>query len=108
MTVVTDSSNVLLIDTTGKIIRLSPTEIRTMGRQAQGVRLIRLNEDQRLSAVVSLKNQQLIMKKMQTHQKRLRIRRSKLLGLKIRILFSLGKRNRMMYHLRILAKRMIA
>ncbi len=53
LTVVTDSSNVLLIDTTGKIIRLSPTEIRTMGRQAQGVRLIRLNEDQRLSAVVS-------------------------------------------------------
>ena len=53
LAVVTDTSNVLLIDTTGKIIRLSPTEIRTMGRQAQGVRLIRLNEDQRLSAVVS-------------------------------------------------------
>ena len=53
LTVVNDNSNVLLIDTTGKIIRLSPTEIRTMGRQAKGVRFIRLNEDQRLSAVVS-------------------------------------------------------
>lgn len=53
LTVVSDIANVLLIDTTGKIIRLSPTEIRTMGRQAKGVRLIRLNDDQTLSAVVS-------------------------------------------------------
>ena len=50
---VTDKSTVLLIDEAGKIIRLSPTEIRTMGRQAKGVRLIRLEEDQRLAAVVA-------------------------------------------------------
>ncbi len=50
---VSDMSNILLIDTAGKIIRLSPTEIRTMGRQAKGVRLIRLDKDQILSTVVS-------------------------------------------------------
>jgi DNA gyrase subunit A len=53
LTVVDDHSHVLLIDTAGKIIRLSPTEIRTMGRQAQGVRLIRLDEGQQLASVVS-------------------------------------------------------
>ncbi|MEX0671899.1 MAG: DNA gyrase subunit A [Candidatus Babeliales bacterium] len=51
--IVTEESNILLIDTVGKIIRLSPKEIRTMGRQAKGVRLIRLDQDQRLSSVVA-------------------------------------------------------
>ena len=51
--VVDDESNVLLIDRAGKIIRLPSKEIRTMGRQAQGVRLIRLDEDQILAAVVA-------------------------------------------------------
>lgn len=46
---VTDTSAVLLMDAVGKIIRLSPTEIRTMGRQAKGVRLIRLDTQQELS-----------------------------------------------------------
>lgn len=53
LTVVDDTSHVLLIDAAGKIIRLSPTEIRTMGRQAQGVRLIRLDDGQRLTSVVA-------------------------------------------------------
>ncbi len=48
---VTDNSEVLLIDTNGKIIRLSPQEVRTMGRQAAGVRLVRLDETQTLLAV---------------------------------------------------------
>jgi len=50
---VTDTSTVLLIDRAGKIIRLSPTEVRTMHRQAQGVRLIKLDEEQVLSKVVA-------------------------------------------------------
>ncbi|MCK4264856.1 DNA gyrase subunit A [Candidatus Babeliales bacterium] len=50
---VSDKSSLLLIDTNGKIIRLAPTEIRTMGRQAKGVRLIRLDKEQRLSTVVA-------------------------------------------------------
>jgi DNA gyrase subunit A len=48
-----DNSEILLIDTFGKIIRISPKEVRTMGRQAQGVRLIRLDADQELSSVVA-------------------------------------------------------
>lgn len=50
---VNDSSHVLLIDINGKIIRLSPQEIRTMGRQAKGVRLVRLDATQTLAAVVA-------------------------------------------------------
>jgi DNA gyrase subunit A len=50
---VNDKSNVLLIDQAGKIIRLSSTEVRTMGRQAKGVRLIRLDEGQKLAAIVA-------------------------------------------------------
>ena len=53
LAVVDDTANILMIDTVGKIIRLSPSEIRTMGRQAKGVRLIRLDEKQRLATVVS-------------------------------------------------------
>ena len=51
LAIVDDNSHVLLIDIHGKVIRLSPKEIRTMGRQAKGVRLIRLEEDRRLAAI---------------------------------------------------------
>lgn len=52
--VVDDTSHVLLIDVAGKIIRLSSEEVRTMGRQAKGVRLIRLDKDQELAGVVAI------------------------------------------------------
>lgn len=48
-----NDSNILLIDYAGKIIRLPSDEIRTMGRQAKGVRLIRLDESQKLATMVS-------------------------------------------------------
>ncbi len=48
-----NDSNILLIDYAGKIIRLPSDEIRTMGRQAKGVRLIRLDEGQKLATMVS-------------------------------------------------------
>ena len=51
LAVVDDDSSILLVDTTGKIIRLAPKEIRTMGRHASGVRLIRLDKGQKLGAV---------------------------------------------------------
>ena len=51
-------SHILLIDTSGKIIRLSPQEVRTLGRQARGVRLIRLDEGQRLISVVAFNEQE--------------------------------------------------
>ncbi len=57
LAVVGENSNVLLIDTTGKMIRLSPSEIRTMGRQAKGVRLIKLDEEQRVSSVISFEEE---------------------------------------------------
>ena len=51
LSIVDDNSHILLIDTYGKIIRLSPKEVRTMGRQAQGVRLFRLDKDQVLAGI---------------------------------------------------------
>lgn len=50
-------SNILLIDEAGKMIRLSPTEIRTMGRQAKGVRLIKLDKGQQLAAMVAFEEE---------------------------------------------------
>ncbi len=50
---VSDSSNVLLIDSLGKIIRLPSQEIRTMGRGASGVRLIKLDDGQHLVGMVA-------------------------------------------------------
>jgi len=53
LAIVNENSHILLIDKAGKIIRLSPSEVRTMGRQAKGVRLVRLDKAQELSAVVA-------------------------------------------------------
>lgn len=50
---VSDESEILLIDSNGKVIRLAPHEVRTMGRQAKGVRLVRVDENQELSALVA-------------------------------------------------------
>jgi len=51
LVIVSEKSDILLIDAAGKIIRLPGSEIRTMGRQAQGVRLIRLDEGQYLISI---------------------------------------------------------
>jgi DNA gyrase subunit A len=53
---VSDDTDLLLIDENGKIIRISPQEIRTMGRQAQGVRLIRLSENQKVACIATLQS----------------------------------------------------
>ncbi|MDP3889466.1 MAG: DNA gyrase subunit A [bacterium] len=53
LVIVTEESNLLLIDEAGKIIRLPVSEVRTMGRQAKGVRLIRLDEGQKLATIAS-------------------------------------------------------
>jgi DNA gyrase subunit A len=57
LAVVAEESHLLLIDTNGKIIRLSPHEIRTMGRQAKGVRLVRVDEGLSLAAVVAFEEE---------------------------------------------------
>lgn len=53
LAIVHEDSNILLIDQAGKIIRLAAKDIRAMGRQAKGVRLIRLSVDQKLHNVVA-------------------------------------------------------
>lgn len=58
LVVVDDASNILLIDRSGKIIRLAAKEVRTMGRQAKGVRLIRLDEGQTLAAIIAANEHQ--------------------------------------------------
>lgn len=55
---VDEDSEILLIDKDGKIIRISPKEVRTMGRQAAGVRLIRLDAKQELSSIVAFAEMQ--------------------------------------------------
>lgn len=54
LTIVSDTADVLLIDHAGKIIRLPASEVRTMGRQAKGVRLIRLDDDQKLASIAAI------------------------------------------------------
>jgi DNA gyrase subunit A len=58
LTLVSENSNILLIDSNGKIIRISPKEVRTMGRQAKGVRLVRLDKDQEVSAITSFEEEE--------------------------------------------------
>ncbi len=58
LALVSEKSNILLIDKAGKIIRLSPKEIRAMGRQAKGVRLIRLDKDQKLASLVAFEEEE--------------------------------------------------
>lgn len=48
LVLVDDNMDILLIDQQGKIIRLSSSEVRTLGRQAKGVRLIKLDPNSKL------------------------------------------------------------
>lgn len=56
---VSDNSDVLLVDFAGKIIRLPSSEVRTMGRQAAGVRLIKLDEGQTLASIFAIEEDEL-------------------------------------------------
>lgn len=56
LVIVGPDSHILLIDDAGKIIHLLPTEVRTMGRQAKGVRLIRLDKDRTLASMVAFES----------------------------------------------------
>ena len=57
LAIVHEDSNILLIDQAGKIIRLSSNDVRAMGRQAKGVRLIRLDGDQKLHNLVAFEGE---------------------------------------------------
>ena len=58
LAIVYENSNILLIDKVGKIIRLASKEVRAMGRQAKGVRLIKLDKNQKLASVVAFEEEQ--------------------------------------------------
>ena len=57
LAIVHPDSNILLIDQAGKIIRLPASEVRTMGRQAKGVRLVRLDKGQQLASISSFREE---------------------------------------------------
>ncbi len=57
LVIVSEESHILLIDDIGKIIHLLPKEVRTMGRQAKGVRLIRLDGGRRLASIVAFEEE---------------------------------------------------
>ncbi len=57
LAIVYPDSNILLIDQAGKIIRLPASEVRTMGRQAKGVRLVRLDKGQKLASMFSFREE---------------------------------------------------
>ena len=48
---VVDNDDLMIINKSGISIRISVTELRVMGRATQGVRLIRLNEDDAISSI---------------------------------------------------------
>lgn len=51
---VTDSDDLMIITSKGLLIRQCVKELRVMGRNAQGVRVIRLNETDKISAVARI------------------------------------------------------
>jgi DNA gyrase subunit A len=54
--IVHTTTDILLIDHAGKIIRLPAGEVRTMGRQAKGVRLIKLDSGQQLASIAAFES----------------------------------------------------
>jgi DNA gyrase subunit A len=51
---VTDEDQIMLVTSGGKVIRLRVSEIRVIGRNTQGVRLIGLEEGERVVSVARL------------------------------------------------------
>lgn len=55
---VSDSDDLMVITESGKVIRMNCGGIRTMGRNTQGVRLMRLDDDGRIAAVTRVANEE--------------------------------------------------
>ncbi|MGB6546831.1 MAG: DNA gyrase C-terminal beta-propeller domain-containing protein, partial [Candidatus Acidiferrales bacterium] len=51
---VTEESDVMIITSVGKVIRVHANEIREAGRSTQGVRLLRLEEGDKIAAAAVL------------------------------------------------------
>ena len=52
---VIDTDDLMIINRSGIIIRLGISNLRVMGRATQGVRLIKLNENDEISSVATIK-----------------------------------------------------
>ena len=55
---VADDDELMIINRSGITIRIKVSELRIMGRATQGVRLIRLNEDDRISSIEKIQRMQ--------------------------------------------------
>lgn len=53
---VTDNDHLMIINKSGVAIRLAVDQLRVMGRATQGVRLIKLSEKDRISAIAKIEN----------------------------------------------------
>ncbi|MBT1701751.1 DNA gyrase subunit A [Chryseosolibacter indicus] len=53
---VVDEDDLMIINRSGITIRIKVSELRVMGRATQGVRLIKLNDDDRISSVEKIQN----------------------------------------------------
>jgi DNA gyrase subunit A len=51
---VVDTDQLMIINKSGITIRISVDELRVMGRATQGVKLIRLNEDDEISSIAKI------------------------------------------------------
>ncbi len=55
---VTDQDDLMVITESGKVIRMNCGDIRTMGRNTQGVRLIRLGQEGKIGAITRVVNEE--------------------------------------------------
>ena len=53
---VIDTDGLMIINRSGITIRMNVSDLRVMGRATQGVKLIRLNEDDEISSVAKVEN----------------------------------------------------
>ena len=51
---VTDDDNLMIITSTGKIIRIAVSKLSVIGRNTQGVRLINIEKDEKVVGVARL------------------------------------------------------
>lgn len=58
---VVDTDDLMIINKSGIIIRISMDQLRIMGRATQGVRLIRLNEDDSISSVEKISREEIVI-----------------------------------------------
>ena len=54
---VSDPDDLIIVNTSGIMIRMPVADLRVMGRATQGVRLIRLNDEDTIASVAKIENE---------------------------------------------------